>query len=285
MHSTGPLFLSWKNNPTVRGWCGKATCCLIFALLFLARPVCRAAGTNVSPATVAINLASPSLMTGTLYEIGSDRKKVLFKFQRSATRDGPDVLVRQLFTLPDGSVACRETIHYRDDRLVSYETEDVRADTLGSIVIEPDPKKPRRERVLLQHVQDRKQGAKIEKGVETLEPNTLISDTIYPFILAHWDELMQGVSVKFHLISLDPPDTFNFRIVKEAETTWDGKPVVRIKMEPTNLIIAHFIRPIYFMIETAAPHRVFSYTGRTTPKAQIDGAWKFVEAEAVFDWK
>ena len=276
------LFLSWRNIVVPRVRVGGAAWGVCLGLLLLGRLVCFADGTNLLPA-VTIDLAKPSVMTGTFYEIGSDRKKILFKYRRSAKRDGDNVQVEQLFTLPDGSVACRERIHYRNDMMVSYEMEDPRADTQGSILIERDPKKPKRERILLRHVEQ--QGAKITKSTEILQPNTLISDTIYPFILTRWDELMLGGVVKFHLISLDPPDVFNFRLQKEGETTWEGKPVVRIRMEPTNLIVAHFIKPIYFLIETAAPHRVFSYTGRTTPQAKVDGAWKFVEAEAVFDWK
>jgi hypothetical protein len=271
-----------RNGSVARAWAGQAACCAGLMLLFLAQPACLADDTNLSP-SVTIDLAKPSVMTGTFYEIGSDRKKILFKYRRSAKRDGDNVFVEQLFTQPDGSVACRERIHYRNDLLVSYEMEDPRAGTQGSILIERDLKKPKREQILLSHAEH--QGAKITKDTEILQPNTLISDTIYPFILTRWDELMQGGVVKFHLISLDPPDVFNFRLQKEGETTWEGKPVVRIRMEPTNLIVGHFIKPIYFLIETAAPHRVFSYTGRTTPQAKVDGAWKFVEAEAVFDWK
>lgn len=275
-------FLAWKNNFSGRGFNWKPACCVWLVLLIFGRPAGRADGADNSPAIV-VGLASPSLITGTFYEIGSGRKKVLFKFQRSATRDGREVQVRQWFSLPDGSAACRENIHYRDDRLVSYEMEDLRMGDRGSILIEQDPQKPKREIMLLEHVKN--QGAKVQNATEVLQPNTLISDMIYPFILTHWDELMRGAAVKFHLISLDPPDTFNFRVVKESAATWDGKPVARIKMEPTNLIVAHLIRPIYFLIETAAPHRVFSYIGRTTPKENVGGAWKFVDAEAVFDWK
>ena len=258
--------------------------CLWIGALLLGRLVCPAGDTNAAPPALTIDLASPAVVTGTFYEIGSNRQKVLFTFRRAATRTGDQIQVEETFTLPDGTVACREHIEYRTGRLVTYNTEDLRADIRGSIAIDADPKNPKKERVSLEQIQGRNPGAKIVKGVELLQTNTLISDTIYPFILDHWDELMRGAAVKFRLLSLDPASTFGFKVVKEAETTGSGRPAVRIKMEPSNLIIAQLIRPIYFTIEKAAPHRVFTYTGRTTPREKVGGAWKFVDAEAVIDW-
>lgn len=276
--------LFWKQPVGLKKQCRLVVSCLGILLLLLDWQNCPAAVTNVVNSVSSIDLAHPSLVTGTLYEFGSNRKKVIFHFRRTATQVGDAIQVEQLFTLPDGSVACRERILYRANQLVTYDTEDLRADVRGSIVIGPDPKNPKRERVSLEQIQGQNPGAKILKGVEPLQPNTLISDTIYPFILGHWDELMNGSAVKFRLVSLDPPTTFAFKVVKDSESTRSGQPVVVIKMELGNVILAHLMRPIYFTIEKAAPHRVFSYIGRTTPRDKVGGAWKFIDAEVVVDW-
>lgn len=260
-------------------------CWLGLMLVFMAGSAAEAAGTNETKTATPLNLANPALLTGTFYQLGSNRKTVLFQFRRKAVRDRDDIRVEQVFSLPDGTTACREVIHYRNDRLVSYEMEDFRAGLRGSIDVKADPKKADREKMALEFIQDRKRGQEIDSATKASPTNTLIADTIYPYILDHWSELAGGASVKFHFVSLDPPDIFSFRVVKEADITWDGKPAVRIKMEPSNLIVAHLIRPIYFVIETAAPHRIFSYSGRMTPRVKVDGNWNFAEAEAVFDWK
>jgi hypothetical protein len=253
-------------------------------MLLLGRLVCPAGDTNNVPTFSSIDLASPRVVTGTFYEIGSNRQKVLFTFRRTATRTGDQIQVEETFTLPDDAVACREHIHYLAGRLLSYDSEDFRADIRGSIVVDADPKNPKKERVRLEQIQGRNPGARVVKGVELLQTNTLISDTIYPFILEHWEDVMRGAAVKFRLVSLEPASTFGFKVVKEAETTASGRPTVRIKMEPSNLVVAQLIRPIYFTIEKTAPHRVFSYVGRITPREKVGGAWKFVDAEAVIDW-
>ena len=262
----------------------KRTGCLWLILWALGWSVGAAAETNLPAPAMTIDLATPSVMTGTLYEIGSNPQKILYKFRRAAVREGDRIQVEQTFTLPDGSVACRENIQYWNDQLTAYSMADVPADLQGSIVVEPNPKNPKKERVLLEQILGRSSGAKILNGVENLQTNLLICDTIYPFILSHWDELMR-TTVKFHLISIDPPTTFGFKLVKERETVWRDHPVVIIKMEPSNLIIAQLIRPIHFTIEKAAPHRVFVYTGRITPREKINGSWKFLDAEMVLDWK
>jgi len=266
------------------GWTGRVTAVLFILSLPGGRALADISNTNPSPAPLKIDLASPAVMTGTFYALGSQRKTILFKYRRVATRAGDLIRVEQTFALPSGAVACRENIFYQNGELLSYDMADLRSGARGSILVEPDPQKPKTQRLQLCYVPDGTDTAKTRKNTEPLQPNTLISDTIYPFILDHWEELSQGGQVKFHFVSLDPAATFNFRLVRDSTSVWQGRPVLRIKMEPANFLLAHWIKPIFFDLEKAAPHRIFSYTGRTTPRKFTGGAWKFVDAEAVFDW-
>jgi hypothetical protein len=45
------------------------------------------------------------------------------------------------------------------------------------------------------------------------------------------------------------------------------------------------IDPLYFSLEKDAPHRMLEYTGRTTPRVKKGKAWKYLDADTVFDWK
>jgi len=96
-----------------RGWAGRTTLACLVVFLGFSRTA-GADATNQSPTTLTIDLADPAVMTGTFYEIGSNRQTVLFKYRRQATRDGNLIRVEQSFTLPDGSVACRENICYQN---------------------------------------------------------------------------------------------------------------------------------------------------------------------------
>jgi hypothetical protein len=48
--------------------------------------------------------------------------------------------------------------------------------------------------------------------------------------------------------------------------------------------LATLVDPLYFTLEKAPPHRVLRYAGRTTPKTQVGGKWKDLDAVTVFDW-
>ena len=243
---------------------------------------CSAAPTNSTP-TEPFDYAEPRLLTGILYAAGSDRKVVLFTFRRSATRSGSTVHVERLFDRPDGLTGAVENLVYESGQLVSYQMKDLQAGLWGSIQIYPDPKKPDRQKILINHGRD---SDTKHKGTEdNLPKNTVIDDTLYPFILAHWDELARGATVKFRFVSLERETTFGFKLAKATEAVVNGKLVVCIRMEPTSLIVARFMDPLFFSIEKEAPHRMVEYVGRTTPRIKKGKAWKYLDADTVFDWK
>jgi hypothetical protein len=55
-------------------------------------------------------------------------------------------------------------------------------------------------------------------------------------------------------------------------------------MEPTSLIIARLVDPLFFTLEKDGQHRVLQYTGRVTPKTRIGNKWDDLDATVVFDW-
>jgi hypothetical protein len=72
--------------------------------------------------------------------------------------------------------------------------------------------------------------------------------------------------------------------VKTGESVLNGRPVEQIKMEPVSLIISHLVDPLMFTVEKDGAHRMLSYIGRTTPRVQKGKAWKYLDAETVFNW-
>ncbi len=233
-------------------------------------------------ATEPFDYADPKLITATLYETGSDEKKILFTFRRTATCSGTTVHAERQFLLPDGSVAAVENAVYESGRLGSFEMKEFQANVSGSIKIIPDPKKPTQQKMDIAFGH----GLQPPKGsTQTFAPDTVIDDTLYPYMLTHWDELMHGDAVKFHFVSLEWERAFMFRFIKTGETVRNGRTVEQIKMEPTNLFVAHLVDPLYFNVEKDLPHRILSYIGRTTPRIKKGKCWKYLDAETVFDWK
>jgi hypothetical protein len=229
----------------------------------------------------AFDYAEPKMFTGTLYEIGSDRKKVLFTFRRTAASSNATVRVEREYIDPNGAVAAMEKVVYESGRLVTYQMQEFQARVSGAVEIAPDPKDPQRQQLFIGYAK----GLNPPKGdAQKLLPDTLAEDTIYPFMMVHWDDLMRGDAVKFRFISLEWERTFMFRFVKAGESVQAGRTVEQIRMEPTGLIVSRLVDPLLFTVEKDSPHHILSYTGRTTPRIQKGKSWKHLDAETVFDW-
>ncbi len=228
------------------------------------------------------DFAAPQSLTGTVFELGAPPEKILFHFRRTATRVGDGVRVERAFTCPDGTIAAVENVDYQSGQLVSFEMKEFQANVSGSIKITPDPNNPARRKISIGYAH----GLNPPEGTpKDLLPDTVIDDTLYPFMLAHWDELMRGGAPKFHFVSLEWKCTFNFRLVKTGERAQAGRTFELIKMEPTNLLVSHVLKPLSFTVEEEGSHHIVSYIGRTTPRIKKGNTWKYLDAETVFDWK
>lgn len=235
------------------------------------------------PATPeAYDYAEPRLLTGTLYEIGSERKKVLYTFRRIATLSNSTVHIERQFLGTNGSVAAVEKVVYQSNQLVSYRMQEFQAQVSGAVRIEPDPKNPARQQIFISYGP----GLTPPKSkAQNLPPDTVFDDTVYPFMMAHWDVLMRGDPVKFRFVSLEWERTFAFRLAKTAASVRNGRTVEEIRMEPASALVAHLVNPLVFIVEKDSPNHILFYTGRTTPRIRKGKAWKYLDAETVFDWR
>ena len=220
----------------------------------------------------------PNVITGTIYD-QRDIQKVLFTFRRTATNSGPMVHVLREYFLPSGTLAAREKLAYQAAKFSSYHFEEFQNGQRGSAVVQPDSRNG--DKVVF----DFKHDTLKKSGSEKFATNVLVNDMVVPFILEHWDELMNGSTVKCRLITVARTETIGFKFTKESETTRQGKPVVLIRMEPSNLIIAQFIDALHFTLEKEGGHHVLQYSGRTAPGILRNGRWEDLDALTVFDWK
>ncbi|HEY1663098.1 MAG TPA: hypothetical protein VGI03_11825 [Verrucomicrobiae bacterium] len=251
-------------------------------ILYLARGL--ASGQDQVAASEPFDYAKIPLFTGTVYAIGSDRTNILFTFRRTATRSGSTVHVDRLFNTPDGRVAAQEHVLYESGNMVSFEMNNPQAGLWGTMKIVADPDHAGQQKLIINHgsgTGDRGKGV-----TRDLPKDLLTDDSIYPFILIHWDELMQGATLKFSMVAFERDRAFNFTLRKTTGLKpVAGQPTVWLKMTAANVIVARFVNPIYFGIEQAAPHRVLEYIGRTAPMTKKGNSWKYLDAETVFDWK
>lgn len=235
--------------------------------------------------TLAVDYAEPKLLVGNIFALGSGPRECLFKSERRSARSGTTVQVSCDYTYPNGSLAARDRIVYAEGRLASFEEEELQTGEKGSAMIRPDPKNSGRWRIYFEYTIGQGGAAKKSSGSEALENDTLIDDMIPAFIVSRWEALDKGSAARFRYIVLSRKETVGFKLLKEAETTWQGQHVVRIKMEPTSFIIAQLVDPLAFVVEKNGKHRILQYIGRTTPLIRNGNKWKELDALSIFDWK
>jgi hypothetical protein len=246
------------------------------------QPACAGDSTNTNG--TALKYEEPKLLTGTIYAKDSARQQVLFKFKRVATRSGSRVNVLREYTYPDGKPAARERIVYDGDDLVSYALDELQNGAAGSVKVQRDASNPARSALLFEYAKDVASGGRPKTSTEALRADTLTSDMVAPFLLSHWAELSNGDKIKCRYVVVPRRETVGFTFVKDSETTFQGRRVVIIKMEPTSLIIKRLVDPVFFTVEKDGQHRVLQYTGRVTPKTKVGNKWDDLDATVVFDW-
>lgn len=233
-----------------------------------------------APDARPLKYEAPLSLTGTIYD--QTATNVLFTFKRTATRTGTNLRVLSEYAYPDGKIAVRETLAYVGNQLASYALDDLQAGRKGGATIYAGPSNSVAGKIEFTYVVA---NGKLEKATEALTPDTLTSDMIGPFLTEHWKELMDGREIKCRYLVIPRRETVGFIFVKNAETSWRGKPVVVISMKPTSWVIGLAVDPLVFIAEKNGSHHVLQYTGRTIPRIKFKEGWKGLNAVTVFDWK
>ena len=230
-------------------------------------------------ATHVLNAAAPDeppLLAGTIYETSSGTNKILFTFRRTAVRSNATVHVVRDFLYPNGSLAARESLVFERGELASFQLEEKQTGAHGGSSVTKDA----RRRLLFDWTADGKK----KTDSEAFVADTLVGDTIPYFIITHWNKLARGEAVNFRFIASSRLETVGFKLVKESEVDWRGKPAVRLRMEPSSVIIRQIVDPLFFTVEKDGAHRVLEYVGRITPKQRDGAKWKDLDARTIYVW-
>ena len=228
--------------------------------------------------TVPCKYEYPTNWTAAIYAPGT--KNLLFRFRRLATRSGATVSVHRDFADPAGNLAAMEDVFYQGDQLVRYDLKEMQIGAEGSARIRASPTDPAKGTLEFEYRPG--PNSRLKTSTEALVPDTLIGDMIGPFLGSHWQALQRGEKVRCRYIVVPRLETVGFTFAKEAKGAANPNVVI-IRMEPTSLIIAALVDPVFFTLEAAPPHNILDCAGRTTPKVQMKGKWKDLDAFTVFE--
>jgi len=239
---------------------------------------------NSTSNSVPLKYEEPRFLRGRIDAKGADTN-LLFTFTRQATRSGASLNVLREYAYPDGKLAARERVVYTNGELVSFALEELQIGASGRAEIRSGSLEGQKRRVHFEYAKDEASRARPQTASEQLNSGPLVNDMIGPFLLENWNALIHGEELQCRYIVVPRRETVGFTLKKASETTWGGRNVVTIRMQPTSRIIAALVDPVLFTVETAEPHRVLEYVGRTTPKLKVRGKWKDLDAVTVFDWQ
>lgn len=224
--------------------------------------------------SMAADFAQPELR-GTIYATDSGTNQILYLFKRTATRSNGTVHVVRDFLYPSGSLAARESIIFTKGKLTAFELDEKQTGARGTAKLDSTERKL---------IFTWSEAGKNKSDSEALQRDTIVGDMLPYFIVEHWNELMRGQAASFRFIASSRLETVGFKLVKEADVSWRGTPAVRLRMEPSSVIIRQLVDPLFFIVEKEGPHRVLEYVGRTTPKRRDGTVWKDLDARTVYEW-
>lgn len=225
----------------------------------------------------------PSVLTASIYARDTTPAKLLFKFRRTASRSGSRIEVLREYTYPDGKLAAREQVAYDGSSLLWYRLDELQTASSGTAAVQPDPHDPQKRVATFEYKKE--PGARARARSEVVDAGVLVDDMVGNFISANFERVRSGAKVNCRYIVVSRKETVGLTLTSEGETTWHGQPAALLKLQPTSSLISILVDPLYFIVQKEAPHLVYQYIGRTTPKGGGGGHWKDLDAVTVFDWQ
>ncbi|MGJ4787609.1 hypothetical protein [Leptospira koniambonensis] len=80
------------------------------------------------------------------------------------------------------------------------------------------------------------------------------------FVIDHWDELISGKKINFHILVPVERDKFLFSVEKIKEGEYKGKPALFLRMKIASAILSMFVKPIDLVYDIGSK-RIMEYKG------------------------
>jgi len=217
--------------------------------------------------------ARAAVLKASVFEIGSNRQKLLYRYERTESMKGSQrVGMARYFDL-DGKEVCSEELITEDGKLVKYTVEDKQTNELSVAETVGD-------RVAMIYTK----GEKTKSKEIRPEPNFTAGPMMLYYLKEHWDELNAGKDIPFRIPVIDRLDTFGFKFFKIGEETIEKRQAVSIRMKPQSFIIAAIVAPIHLKIEKGK-FRLLELSGQILPKKKVGDKWEPLAADMVFHYQ
>lgn len=208
--------------------------------------------------------------TGTFYEKGSNRTKVVFTNQGRVLTEGTKRTQRVVFKSTLGEPLVIEETVWEKGVLRSFSVDRKQLSDTASVEIGDDE--------LVFHTT---QDGKTKTAREKRPANTLVAGELDVFIAAHWAQLLKGETLTVQFVVAERRETIGFKFFKAREALIDGHECVIITMAPSNIFIGLVVKPLQFAFN-ANGVGIREIDGRASPKLKKGSGWADSDVEATF---
>ena len=224
------------------------------------------------PVLFASQAALALSYTGIAYEIGSNKQKALYKYERDGVQKGDKEEIHGAFKDMQGEVAVEETLTVQGSKFVKLEIDQKQLKQSAKIEVIDG-------KINFTKTAD----GKTTTVTEDLDTTLVSGGNMQYFIRDHWAEIAKGETVSFRFAVWERQETVGFKIFK---TGIEGEGVdkrVILKMKPTSFIIAALVDPLIFRYNEDGSH-LMELRGRMPARLKVGDKYKELDADLVYSY-
>jgi hypothetical protein len=200
------------------------------------------------------------VVKGEVFELESKAKLFNYESERISKANTLDYTAR--YKDLNGDVVAEEKAEIINGEIKKYEAQRMTTKEKGLIEV-------RDGRIFFTYSEMGNKKTKYEK----LEPNTLVSASICPFLETRWSNLMAKQEINFRYAVWYRQETVGFKIFFDKE---EGNNVI-FQMVPTNIFYRSLVNPLFFYYNKK-DRQLVTLKGRTMPKYKKGNAWRDLDA-------
>ncbi len=217
----------------------------------------------LAPSLVRADTAAEAKVssTGEIFEMGSNFGKLVARYEmrKRQEADGGLTTIHRYTDPASGKLLVQEEMRTSGTgKPVEYRQDQLQQGAKGTLQVADGKLDFQWE-----------EGPKKKHETETLDEATIAPPMLPDQIRSRWAELMDGKSVKVRLAVLDRAETVGFKIEKNEESDFQGKPAVVFKFKPTSIVIQALVDPIFLTFERSS--KVLLRVLGRMPIKRVDG--------------
>ena len=213
--------------------------------------------------------APHEILTGTLYEIGSQRHKVLYRW--TLEHDEKRGIWTSVYTTPSGEVNTEDKVLWEGDQLGSYSYTRHKVHESAAVL---------RTGETLRYT--RTIDGETREAVGNGGDDFTVGPTVFRYVERHWQELTGGAVLHTDYGVLEKLRSYRFELARDLRHPANGPDQVVIRMRASNPLIRLFIGPIH-MVFSADGKRFRAMIGRSLPVDVVNGRRRPTNAELVVE--